>query len=285
VHFIDVELGAEGYELKAGDAQGITVGSEFSIHADHIYDLESNPVLCTMRVKDTDSFSAKLEPLGDTLPFNRPAHGYARLVQPGVKPGHGLRVHFSDGLLKVLGQSRQVVFDSCADIGLLPTTENEAYIAVALHDDGTNMVFSMTHSLVTDYGLRRLPHVVPATFDDLSRVLRAAARWKWHLERQHSIRPFSERVHIVFTRLEVVSAFDEDGWLSVVKPVGEDLNATGLVDLTVNPDHLFGIKIINDSQRDLYPYLFYFDVNNQRIGEQVGLRLTITDYIPSRIIF
>ena len=63
-------------------------------------------------------------------------------------------------------------------------------------------------------------------------------------------------------KLEELDDYDDD-FNPIVKPVGDNLNVEGVVDLVVNTDDLYGIKLVNNSAYDLYPSLFFFDNSDQ----------------------
>ena len=265
--FLDVEQQGNTYTLNAGIAQGIAVGSEFVVYRDP--ESVSEPSLCTLRVKATEASRATLEPLDNMPPYtlSRPAH--ARQVRCG--PGNELRVHFTKALMDVVdveevqpdGANTEFVFTKKDQAELLADVDNSA--------DGSKVVFSTTNPGATAYGVVQLLHSVPPKAEALSRVLRSAARWNWHLNRTNTkTRLFSRMVDLEFYRLrQVNSHYDRQG-MPVLTPVGDNMNRTGVVQLVVDPNHFFGFKIVNRTARPLYPYLFYFDVDDQSIGGQLS---------------
>jgi hypothetical protein len=58
--------------------------------------------------------------------------------------------------------------------------------------------------------------------------------------------------------VEELGKYNED-FSPITVPVGENLNAGGIVDIVVNPDDIYGIKLVNNSALNLYPSLFFFD--------------------------
>jgi hypothetical protein len=92
-HFIRVEKTDKTYKLKAGTAQGVTVDSEFTIHADHTH-VSENPAICRMRAMEVNPFRTILEPIDTITAIEIPKPAYAREVRCGS--GQELLVHFSE---------------------------------------------------------------------------------------------------------------------------------------------------------------------------------------------
>lgn len=286
--YIGIEQQDNTYRLMAGAAQGIAIGSEFAVYADHI-ESQSNRPLCTMRVTATEDIRATLEPESHVLPFMLPNPAYARQVRCGS--GNEIRVHFTPALRNVVGVDavRRAALDTReADIGFLVTAADNAefLVDVVARDDCNIALFTTAHTLVKDLGCGRLPHAVPAQAEDISHVLRSAARWNWHLNHTNHTSLIGP-VFLEFTRLEQVNDEFDDHDMPIMKPVGENMNRTGVIDMIVNPDQFFGLKIVNGTNRDLYPYLFYFDVSGQSIGElgwHPFLLPSVIDFLQSLII-
>ena len=103
---------------------------------------------------------------------------------------------------------------------------------------------------------------------DISRVLHSVAHWNWHFKRQGSDR-FRSDLALEFYRLE--QGYDHfDGQHRLIWKAAEPIQNViidGVMELTVNPKHRFGAKIINNTDHNLYPYLFYFGVKYQNVCE------------------
>ena len=100
--FIGVEQQGDIYMLKAGTAQGITLYSEFTIHADHTADSMTNPPLsgCRMRASKVNPFRTTLEPVENDSTITLPIPAYALEVRCGS--GQELHVHFSEAVQRVV---------------------------------------------------------------------------------------------------------------------------------------------------------------------------------------
>lgn len=252
------------YTLKAGFAQGITVGSEFAIVYDYV-ESPFNPPLATLRVKSSEACRAVLEPIPNATVGVLYPPMCARQVRCG--PGHELRVHFTEPVTRFLNVQHGALVAKRADIGfiLTPRYEAELLVDVIDRDNDKKAVFSTANKLTKQYGFDRLLHVTAVTAEDISHVLRSAASWNWHLNRTNAAtHPFSGLVDLEFTRLQQVGYSVDGEGTSILIPEGENMNRTGIVD-GYHYD-FFGVRIVNRTTRDLYPYLFYFDVSDQSIG-------------------
>ncbi|KAF8584894.1 hypothetical protein K439DRAFT_1633170 [Ramaria rubella] len=268
--FIGVEKHEKIFKLKAGNAQGITVDSEYTIHTSHILDSERNPALYRMRAIEVEPFRATLAPLDGTdaaTLTSIPTPAYAREVLSGS--GKELYVYFTDAFTRVMSVDciRRVASAGMPDFGFIVTDLGQAELLVDIAKDTSGNPIAQFFTLnvhANVQGFKKLPHSVSIKPDAVSVVLRAAARWNFHLKRTNLTR-FSGSVHIEFLPLtQLNDEFDEDG-LQVLTPVGDDMNRTGVVDFVIEPDQYFGAKIVNKSNVDLYPYLFYFDASDQSI--------------------
>jgi hypothetical protein len=140
---------------------------------------------------------------------------------------------------------------------------------IAIEDD--HIVFNILTPLVTKFGLTRIPYRIRPNIDDVSPVLRASAHYHWHLHRHPKNNALQNKVSVEFMRLNQLKGeigddveFFEHG--NPVLKADENLNRCGLVDIVVDNKAMYGIKIINNMNMGLYPYLFFFDNSDFSIG-------------------
>jgi hypothetical protein len=131
----------------------------------------------------------------------------------------------------------------------------EAELDIALEDG--QVVFNILDPRVTNFGLTRIPFHISPKADDVYPVIRAAARYLWHL-RTNKNPAFQNKVRIEFKQLMVTRE---------IQPYGPDLNIDGVIDFIVDEKAMYGIRIVNDTAEPLYPYLFYFDNTDLSISE------------------
>lgn len=151
----------------------------------------------------------------------------------------------------------------------LVDNEVDAQLVVHTNDEG-EAGFKISDSAANAYGIATLPHTVPCNADNVIPVLWAAAKWNWHLYRTPSAHPFQPpTVRMELYKLGLSDHFDDQG-NRMINPVSEDLVLNGMAEIDVGPPkarNLYGIKIVNDSEYDLYAYLFLFSIQDQSISE------------------
>lgn len=258
--FVRVLKDGSQYSLQAGAVQGIKVGAHFDVHGDRFLDSNQNPSLGSFVVKSVGPRQSTLAPL-DSNAGNLPDLIYARQTLDGRS--HQLLVFFTQPFVQKMDddingwKSGLGMSDHGAVEFGYARTESEAGLIVGR--EGLNAVFDICNPLVKENGLTRIPHTTPLTPQDVLPVIRAAAKWNWHVNRTNPNDPFKGQVRIEMTRLERPGG-------GLPTPVGDNLNdgSFGVVDLVV-PGNVYGFKLVNESKYDLYPYLFYFDANDQSI--------------------
>jgi hypothetical protein len=130
--------------------------------------------------------------------------------------------------------------------------------AAIISRDG-KLAFETMDPLVRQAGMTFFNGVLEPRIEAADAVIRAMAHYHWHLRRSNEKRPFQDRIRIKFLKLQ---ANDLDDDLDpIVEPVdeNEDLNNNGLVDLVVQDDAMYGIRIFNDLNVPLYAAVFFFD--------------------------
>ncbi|KAG8794534.1 hypothetical protein FRC12_023743 [Ceratobasidium sp. 428] len=254
-----IEKKGDTCTLRAGIAQNITVGAKFKVFERDTSDPAKDTPLGSLRVLHADPTSSKLIWEDDSKPFDLPDISYG--FQTHCGSDQFLQVHFTPRL-----QSRLSVDDawhsaftaSRTNIVIKPTDLSHADVVVDL-DQNNRAVFDIKNKLVNRHGVKELPQSVPVNAEDILAVLRAAALWTWHLNRTNPESSLEQSIRIEFTRVT------RNLRTRQLEPTGENLNQSGLVDIFANRNDLYGMKIINESSYNLYPYLFYFDVNGQSI--------------------
>jgi len=111
-----------------------------------------------------------------------------------------------------------------------------------------------------------MPFRMESTYDDVYPVIRASAHYHWHLRRNNTSRRLQNYIQLEFKKVEELEDEYDDDFNAIIKPVGDDLNVAGVVDIVVNTDDMYGIKLINNSALDLYPSLFFFDNSDLSIS-------------------
>ncbi|QRV77161.1 ICE-like protease (caspase) p20 domain protein [Ceratobasidium sp. AG-Ba] len=233
---ISVRSNEKECKLQAGVAQNITTGAVFAIYSTDIAD-----------------------PSKDI--FKLPEVSYAFQTRCGSD--QVLKIHITERLLPKLpvdDEWHKAFTASQTNIVITISDETSADLILDLHQrTGKDRVsFDIRHALVNRWGVKEIPYTVPVAVDDILNALRGFALWIWHLNRNNPESSLGDSVKIEFKRVK-----REFGRGLV--PFGDELNKSGIVDLVANPRDLYGMKLVNNSPYDLFPYLFYFDVNKQSI--------------------
>lgn len=253
--FIPVIETEKGYVLKAGFAQGVLTGFNFSLHDDDIFGPE-NPSLGMMVVTpDPDKPSRSRCEMDQATANVLSTMGsiYARFVRPAIVLSFNVMI--TDAV-------RQSFRDP--DALYVVTSRDQAKVVLDLDQTG-HVTFEILDPDLNALGVRVLPRTVLPNPKMIKHVLDAMALWNSHLlrvptarPRFTTARPFAKRVSVELYRLQI----DEDDHLG---PVGENLNDNGLATIDVSPKDMFGLKITNASSRRLYAYLFFFSTVKQSI--------------------
>jgi len=182
-----------------------------------------------------------------------------------TETGEGLRLHIDDKLTPVFKALAQDILITGTDhLGIMLVEKSKAELDIAL--EGGSVVFNILNPQVTLFGLNRLPFRVKPTYDDVYPIIRASAHYHWHLHLNKRSKLLQNHVQLEFKKLEEREEFDDD-FNPILEPVGKNLNVAGVVDIVINPDDVYGIKIVNKSALDLYPSLFFFDNSDLSISE------------------
>lgn len=252
------------YYLQAGLAHGITPGNVFSVHTDHVFS-PSNPSLGTFTVDEVGPVQSLLRCPEGFVPFTVPEPAYGRQIGYGSE--QVLDVHFSDKFLDVAkpDDAWKIAFSGKqGNILIRPTDEGEAQVSVGFNEKEGHATFRVANEAAIKHGIESLTSCVPAEASSVLRVLRAAARWNWHLRRTSARHPFRLKVAVELYKMQPTGRHDKQG-LRMSVPVGQNLNEEGEADIVVKSGESYGIKIINNSSCDLYVYPLYFSFNGQAI--------------------
>ncbi|QRV91979.1 ICE-like protease (caspase) p20 domain protein [Ceratobasidium sp. AG-Ba] len=259
---IQVRVVNGSLQLQAGSTHGVTRGARFELYQHHLM-LRSNPCLMTLEATHVQTFCSILGPTDRPSRLQTPL--YARQVDPGDGPR--ILVFIYSKLRELLAPDHEwqsfLLGRSASGIHLT-LDETEAYLSLDITQD--NQVRFQTRSkLVTQYGISELLETVPIDAKHILEVLRLAAAWDWHVRRTHPESPFKSNLRIeMYSVKQDSTLLNDTGWRPLIKE-GENLNESGVVHIAAEPSELYGYRIMNNSNFDLYPYLFYFDASRLSI--------------------
>lgn len=259
--------------LKAGEAHGITIGSKFEIYSVDISSLSNTPPIATARVIKTHYSTSDLKvaaPLQynfsgsqSTTSDNSTTHKLLYALQIEAGSSEALPIHFTQAVSTLFenDQDWRATFDGNegSHPTLVQSPRDKAHIIIDINECG-QVTFETGNKIATSCGLKVLPYTMPAIIDEVLPVLRAAAKWAWHVSRTPDIPLPEDSVKIEFLQLDKGTRPGE------FRIIG-DRNQGGMVQLTYNDRQYYGVKLVNRTNIKLFPYLFYFDVSEQSIGE------------------
>ncbi|RXW17048.1 hypothetical protein EST38_g8799 [Candolleomyces aberdarensis] len=263
------------YVVHAGSVAGITPGAHFSVYRDRTRLAKKKPkVFIADRVA---LFTTTLKPLVDQ-PL-KPLLNSPSAIPSG--PGHqtDLVVAVPPKLKDALTPFYQIA------LKLLYNTAAESYQVLFTEDKETADIFvdvsknskelftvTVLDQRVSRHGYTDLSAPLPLKLEDIERFLRSAAHFYRHLNLSYLNTAIGESVSVEFLKLvDSDTEYDDDGH-PYRYPVDNNLAATGLVEVQVDPEEPedFGFRFINNSDSDLYPHIFYFDNSD----------LSIANYYP-----
>ncbi|PPQ75224.1 hypothetical protein CVT26_008309 [Gymnopilus dilepis] len=226
--------------VDAGAAHGITVGAKYAIHVAHDHDLKK-PVGFAM-VKSVSDFTATLHQLPDVDAANS-------LVL--VKSENG-----KEDALRLFIPHDTAAFALFKAVGLsgisLVDHQSAAHVKASMVDNG--LLFEATDHRITRFGAH--PQFGPVNINAWPKVtwtLGRMAHFFSELDGASSSKSSNPPVRLEFYQL----GWSDDAF--GLKPLGRNLYKEGIIDVVSNHDSPYGVKLINDSPYDLYPYLFLFN--------------------------
>ena len=245
-----------------GTARGISLGAEFEVYQDQ----DSGHLLGIVVASELSPFSTTL--YAKEPKFALEGDGVALQTSVGAEE-HVLRIHVADEGLKAL--VKQIKRTDLNHRIIQLVERDQAEFGMALEDG--KVVFDIFDSLVTKYGLTRMPFSLEPTFEVIAPVLRAADHFYWHLRRTPRLENDTERGIANFVEIEMAElkhdgiTYDDD-LEPVLSPTIAGWNQGKDFDLQIKDrGTIYGWKIINKSNVALYPALFYFDNSDWSISE------------------
>ena len=251
------KLEGEAYVIDAGEAAGITAGTEFEVYQDQNF--ASGDLLGTVVARELSAFSTTLYAKESRFSLER--DGVAFKSRAGTE--EQLRIHVVDESLKDLLKE----IDPNQRIIQLVERDHRADFGMALENG--KVVFEIYDSDVRNNGLTRMPYPLERTLEAITPVIRAASHFYWHRRRtlQTDRGILAEKVKIEVTELalERVEYDDELKPLGVYGPTASGSKGGKVFNLQTGKP--YGWKIINNCKMPLYPALFYFDNSDWSISE------------------
>ncbi|KAF8968723.1 caspase domain-containing protein [Flammula alnicola] len=256
--------------LMAGSAHGFIKGDEFTVYGGNLKDTKEKPlgILCiTKSGLDTSTLEfcpgtskASTFALPDSVPtfavYTRSTSNKTALL---------LYIEPSDNSMSLI---KGIISENLQSIHLV-STPTSAHIALSTDKKGKRLLFEVVDKNVTSekFKCRKEVPTVPRHGDseDLARILKGLSHYYWHLYRNPDTDSTfdGQRVSVAFYKLNKAEA------PLVPEDEQDNLNINNVVHVDVGDEEvLYGLKVINESRRDLFPVLFYFDNTDFSISER-----------------
>ncbi|KIM20623.1 hypothetical protein M408DRAFT_33545, partial [Serendipita vermifera MAFF 305830] len=251
------------YILEAGSVHGITKGSMFDIYPNRDSVVNKTPLTRLTASEAPNPFSTVLSGDGSNIGIE------AFALQTGAGAEEDLFIHVA------LDSRLESVFRAlAAEIKENKTGQRQIRIVeedqiatthLDVASENGKIVFNILDSHVTVHGLKRMPFQLDCRADDIRLVIRAAAHYYWHLHRTGETKSLRNVVKIEFMRLkDNDEEGDDEGQDDEERdygcsPDGPDLIQEGVVDIVVDDDAIYGMKLTNTFGEPLYASVFYFD--------------------------
>ncbi|KAF8970573.1 caspase domain-containing protein [Flammula alnicola] len=247
--------------LMAGSAHGFIKGDEFTVYGGNLKDSKEKPlgILCiTKSGLDTSTLEfchgtskTSIFALPDSVPtfavYTRSTSNKTALL---------LYIEPSDNSMSLV---KGIISENLQSIHFV-STPTSAHIALSTDKKGKRLLFEVVDKNVTSEKFKcrkEVPTVLRQNdSEDLARILKGLSHYYWHLYRNPDTdsKFDCQRVSVAFYKLNKAEA------RLVPEDEQDNLNINNVVHVDVGDEEvLYGLKVINESSRDLFPVLFYFD--------------------------
>ncbi|KAF9525305.1 caspase domain-containing protein [Crepidotus variabilis] len=241
--------------MHAGEAQGVTYGSLYSIHATNLIDngASPNPPLGFLSVKAVEAFSSTIDFEG--AKFSVPRLCYAKLVQAAVQK---LAIH-SDNK-----EWLNTIFPSTTLERLHVTIVDEVESCnLELTFSNGHVFFDRRDSIVAPLLGTRMRHTVQGNDTrKIQDVVRCFRHFHYHVTRSGP-----NEFRNIWMELKELKQELSDDFSRIFTPFGPNLIESNPTRIVVNEEANLGMTIFNQTDVSLYPYLFYFDPSDLSIFE------------------
>jgi hypothetical protein len=252
--FSILNVAGQRFQVNAGGAHGIVQGTEFTVFGDNCVSIDERSVGTFVADIVGNATCSLTPPLMDTF-FDIPRVSHAR-VSNWNDPDFSFKVFWE--LLHPtnnLADRAPTQFHHTDPAIIIVDDSSNADILV-LPDDAGAVDFHRMDPLIREYAKISPRHKISS--DRVANVLDAAAHFNHHLYRYKRPHPslLKGQVEIELLRLETLS----DHGSVMYRPVDDgNLFSEGYAKVLYDRQAVYGFKVVNNSNYDLFPYLFYFD--------------------------
>jgi len=244
--------------LEAGASDGLTMGAIFEVHLDQTSIVQRRNPLGVLAITQTSPFSSTLAfPTGEKK-FTVPRSAVAVQVRTGVKEDLRLFVPREDATLMALFHQSMTIRPSLN-------------IIFVNNPSDANISFLMINGRATCdivRGMYGFSHRFEGidTAEELFPILRDAAYFhsELNVHKMGDILGASRIIDLEFFQLGL-----SDQNYREISPISDNLNDNGVIDVVVSKstNDIYGFKITNKTDEDLYTSIFFFNNTDFSIGE------------------
>ena len=272
-------MNGAAYEMQAGAAHGITPGAEFSLYNDNLTVAESTP-LCVFIVTS----AADIGPFTTTLQIKQSSSTISTTLsktscvlqtKAGEEEDLLLFSPLDEKLIKLYEALATMMKFYPGKRQIRPVLEREkARLGLSVVNDKKEdkIAFEILDPRLTEYGLTRMPHTVKNDPREIIPILHGAAHFYLHLNRKAKDPLVDTYIEIECDTLVPTNEYDDISKTAILKPTGDNLIRSNVLDVGASNQTMYGFKITNKSGRDLYLNLFYFNNNDFSIGKHCVVR-------------
>ena len=254
------------YVIGAGLAHGVSHGAEFTLYSDRERSLGVIVVGGAAAIEDFQTTVT-------TTSVGLTQNSFAKLTHVGNLPLYltpGRDSLILDGIIRQMNvnSTNFPTFRIVKEAG-------EAKLEAVVEKD--QAIFKVLDQRLKQLGLTNLSF--KTTLDRLTHALGAAAHYYWYLDltRANNRIDTKDGVTVDFYLLQESKKNEYDDYgMPLLVPVepgfcrrDPNVETSHVIDFVVDPDALYGIKITNNTTRDLYLNAFLFNNSSLSIGEQI----------------
>jgi hypothetical protein len=242
------------YGVEAGETHGVVTGTLFAIHGPSII----KTIVPEIGILEADSV------FHDACTLRRPSEDIEFEIPPGAKASVLNWKQGANALKVFIDPSRDEIQSVGQAFSLVDSSLN-ADLVIRRTDDNT-LQFKRLDPLMSKY-MQMLNDIRPTTL--LLDILQGVSHFNHHLSRRNSANPLKQYVKVELNSL-TQSNPDMASAEAIYMPDGK-------ISMTLAPDHentvfisneattYYGLTVTNESGRNLFPYLIYFDPSDYSV--------------------
>jgi len=257
------------FTVGIGRIHGLSKGAQFKVYRDRASFLSGLPLglLEVADDRDIKVASTTLSPLHGSVDLVV-SQGLAVQTRAGERVDLYIHVKF--------GMDELPIFDAL--LKQMQTTElgpSQYRIVHVNVKESAQLAFEVKDQVVVAeivdvraraHGLTRIPYPIEANVDRIHSFFNHAAHFFRHLSMDPTAGHVPNRITFEFMQVDATDDFDDDGY-PLMGPTGPNLIKSDIIDVVVDKNRRYGMRVTNNTSRDLYPYAFLFSNSTLKISK------------------